>query len=258
VDPGFVVGSWQKTMGLPVTGVFTQAEVDSVQAERLRTDPEFQAAMQRWTQARVAARAAGVLPDARAERAPASPPAPVAFQRPEPVGPPEKQAFGLSLGVDFPPQLPRCPRGWTSRSEETAALGVCFVPAASRGRTSTAHLLEFERELVDTVLTESNPAAFDPDGAIAVFFSPGARPGLLELDGLRAWLFEGRLEAIGFVPSDKQAVIDAFTSRFGPPTYEPVPMRNTEDCSFAQIMTDRGRDGLEGRRQRDPAKGVAF
>jgi hypothetical protein len=282
-DPDFIVESWQRTMSLPVTGVFTQAEVASIQAERVRTEPEFQSASQRWTQARVAARAAGLLPDPRAARAgsDASPPAP--FQRPAPVGPPERQAFGLSLGVDFLPQLRLCPPGWSAFNSDSKGVDVCFAPAKTLGRVAAGHLLEFEREQLDTA---SRDTAFESNSAVGVFFAPAAKPGLLAREGMRAWLFDGRLEAVGFVPSDKQAVLDAFRTRFGPPRYEPVPMRNTEGatwvgdrfhfrkgdvsatlncvefetdfCSFAEIATDQGREGLKARRRGDATRGVAF
>jgi hypothetical protein len=240
--------------------------------------------MQRWTQARATARAAGVLPDSRAARAGAEATAPAPFQRPAPVGPPERQAFGLSLGVDFLPQLRLCPPGWSAFSADSKGVDVCFAPARTFGRlAASGHLLDFEREQLDTA---SRDTAFEPDSALGVFFAPAAKPGLLAREGLRAWLFDGRLEAIGFVPSDKQAVLDAFRSRFGAPRYEPVSMRNTEGatwigdryhfrkgdvsatlncvefetavCSFAEIATDRGRAGLKARRDGEATRGVAF
>jgi hypothetical protein len=58
-DWDLIVSKWQAMAGLPVTGVFTQAVADSVLAERTRIDPEWRAAVDKWTAARQAFRSAG-------------------------------------------------------------------------------------------------------------------------------------------------------------------------------------------------------
>ncbi len=282
-DWDLVVSRWQAMVGLPVTGVFTRSESDSVMAERQRVEPEWKAAFEQWTAARVAVRAAGGVLDEEAERARrmAGAPAPAGL-RPAPVGPPEKQAFGLSLGAPIVPQLPACrPKdGWFATGFHTTE--TCLAPVRRMGRFAGNYDIELEAE---RLYSPSQSDALSADGFAVIQFSDADQPGFVGAS-LKAWLVEGRLEGIGFPPRDKQAVLAAFESRYGKPEYEPVPMKNdqggtwigeryrfrandvtatvncvgfdTSECSYAQILTDRGLQGLRSERQREVQKGVGF
>lgn len=282
-DWDLVVSRWQAMVGLPVTGVFTQAESDSVMAERQRVDPEWKAAVEQWTAARVAVRAAGGVLDEEAARARrmAGTPAPAGV-RPAPVGPPERQAFGLSLGAPIVPQLPACrPReGWFETGFQSTV--TCLAPARRMGRSGANYEIELQAE---KLYDPSSSDTLSADGFAVIQFSQADQPGFVG-GSLKAWLVEGRLEGIGFPPRDKQAVLAAFESRYGKPEYEPVPMKNdqggtwigeryrfrandvtatvncvgfdTSWCSYAQILTERGLQGLRGERQREVQKGLGF
>jgi hypothetical protein len=284
-DWGQVIAKWQAMVGLPVTGVFAQAESDSVLAERQRVEPQWKAAFDQWTAARVALReAGGELPEERAarERGMAGATAPVGGARPAPVGPPEKQAFGLSLGARVGPQLPACrpKEGWFATGFH--ATETCLAPVRRMGRLGGNYEIELEAE---KLYDPSSDATLSSDGFAMIQFSDADQPGFVG-GSLKAWLVDGRLEGIGFSPRDKQAVLAAFESRYGKPEYEPVPMKNdqggtwmgeryrfrandvsatvncvgfdTSWCSYAQILTERGLQGLRGERQREVQKGVGF
>jgi hypothetical protein len=284
-DWGQVIAKWQAMVGLPVTGVFTQAESDSVLAERQRVEPQWKAAYEQWTAARVALRAAGgELPEERVarERGMAGAVAPAAVARAAPVGPPEKQAFGLSLGAPVGSQLPACPpkEGWFATGFHRTE--TCLAPVRRMGRFGANYEIDLEAE---KLYDPSSDATLSADGFAMIQFSQGDQPGFVGGD-LKALLVDGRLEGLGFSPRDKQAVLAAFESRYGKPEYEPVPMKNdqggtwmgeryrfrandvsatvncvgfdTSWCSYAQILTDRGLHGLRGERQREVQKGVGF
>jgi hypothetical protein len=283
-DWGQVIAKWQGMAGLPVTGVFTQAESDSVLAERQRVEPQWKAAFDQWTAARVAMRAAGgELPEDRVARERGMAAAgPASVARPAPVGPPEKQAFGLSLGVSLGSQLPRCreSKRWSDPFGFDRTV-TCHAPASRHGRSSANYDIELEAEWVSDTTHEQ----FEVDVFAMILFSEADQPGLVAGD-LKALLVDGRLEGIGFSPRDKQAVLAAFESRYGKPEFEPVPMKNdqggtwmgeryrfrandvsatlncvgfnTSQCSYAQILTERGLQALRGERQREVQKGVGF
>jgi hypothetical protein len=103
---------------------------------------------------------------------------------------------------------------------------------------------------------------------------------------MRAVLHQNRFEGVGFRPRDKAAVLEAFTARYGTAEVIPVFMRNSKgatwmgrhyrfrrgdvtatlnctefessDCSYAQVITDRGLAALEDLHRLDTQRGVSF
>lgn len=300
-DYGFIISQWQSMVGLPETGVLDAVVVKSVLDAVTTIQPKLLAAHRQWSEARVAARDAGLDPNTGrpptadelkrrrenelARGARSAPPSPAAFVRPAPVGPPETQVFGFSLGQPFAPQLPLCPwrSGWDSGLDFSAT---CQHRMKRLGWNSTNWLTPFEAEIFQEAVRDAAEVAPESDGLVAISFADDERPGLLARAGIRGLLVAGRLEGIGFVPGDRDAVLEAFTSRFGPPVPMPVSMQNekgatwtgrryefrrndvsatlncvefgTNRCSFAEVLTTRGRSALEEWRARDARRGVQF
>lgn len=280
-----VITKWQATVGLPETGIFTQAEVDSVIAERDKIAAQWRTAYDAWTAAGTAGggsrTGAGVPERVARERGLAGAAAQGGVARAAPVGPAEKQAFGLSLGAPLRAQLPTCrpKEGFLASGFDTTS--TCIAPARQFGRSSANHEIELEAEWV----SDSTSDALAADGIAVILFSEADQPGIIAAN-VKAVLVEGRLEGLGFRPTDKRAVLEAFEGRYGKADIEAVPMKNnqggawigeryrfrrndvsatvncvefnTTQCSYAQVLTDRGRDSLADNRQDEVRRGVGF
>lgn len=291
VDFDFTMRQWQATVGMPQTGVLTVADAERFQAELMKAQPAYQAASQAWTQRRVEMRKAGIDPNTgrplSASEMPASP-VPAAPVDTGPVGPPENQAFGLSLGAPVPSRISACRwSSWSGGLIRGADEPTCQHRSDYRGRAAGEHRLELERVRVSTFDVGRNGTSVlpFPNGPLEIHFSTQEQPGIAT-GSIKGILFEGRLEGIGFVPRDKQAIVEAFTSRYGPPVRLPIPMTNTEgaswtgwryrftrgditatlncvefrsdDCSYAQILTRAGYAAIENLRKLDTQRGTAF
>lgn len=301
-DWDFVVSQWQAMKGLPQTGVLDATVVASVLDEAKKMQPRLLAAQEVWSKERAAAIAAGIDPQtgqpmtaeererrrrgelARATQAVAATP-PGAFVRPAPVGPPEKQVFGFSLGADFAPQLPICPAR-NSWSGDLDFKHTCQYRLPRLGVSSSNWLTPFEAQLFSEYVQNAAEAVPELDGLVAISFATDERPGIIARAGIRGVLVDGRLEGIGFVPGDKDSVLEALQSRYGAPTRVPVSMQNesgaqwtgwryefrrndvtatmncvgfgTASCSFVEVLTPAGRAAFAEWRRREAKKGTAF
>lgn len=302
VDWAFAIRQWQATFGLPQTGVFTATEVKSIQDETAKIAGRQREAFAAWTAQRAAAREAGIDPAtgramtdeqklrreqviaAREGRPIPQAPSPADFVRPDPVGPPEKQAFGFSLGADLGPQATLCSPA-VVRSRKFNDGPPCAYRALTLGRSTQNYRTLLEAVLFVDALTVSDDARPTPDGLVGLLFSKADRPGLIASAGLRGVVVEGRLEGVGFEPSDKDAILEAFRSRYGAARIVPVPMQNSAGgqwvgeryefrrndvsavvncaefgggCSFAEILTDRGREAVPKLRAEGTQRGEKF
>lgn len=284
VDFDFVMRQWQATVGMAETGVLSRADAERFQAELLKAQPEFQAATAEWSRRRVESRAAGIDPTTggsvvqRGALAGTTP-----FVPAGPSGPPEYQVFGLSLGAVLVTQRPPCRPGFTGFQTDAN----CMHRMTYRGRTDATYQLEIERVIALPDEASDAGAMPDPNGVVTIAFATADRPGMLEANtAMRAVLHEGRLEGVGFFPRDKEAVLEAFTARYGQVLLIPVPMTNSQgaswtgwqyrfrrgdvtatlnctqfqarDCSYAQVVTDRGLAALENLHRLDTQRGVGF
>lgn len=302
MDWAFAIRQWQATAGLPQTGVFTAVEVKSIQDETAKIADRQREAYAAWTAKRVDAHEAGIDPTSgraltdeqklRREQVLAAregrpiPQAlpPAAIVRPAPVGPPEKQAFGFSLGADLGPQAPVCALG-VVRGLPMRSGPPCAFRMKSIGRSTLDYKTLLEREIFMETELSSDDVRPLATGIAGLMFSEQDRPGILARVGLRAWIVDGRLEGIGFLPSDKAAVLEAFRSRYGEPRTIPVPMQNSTGgqwvgnryefhagdvtavlncvefgggCSFAEVLTDRGRQSLASEKAKATQRGEKF
>jgi hypothetical protein len=302
-DHDFVIAQWQSLVGLPQTGVLGAAEVNSMRDAIVAIQPQLQAAQAEWSKARGAAIQAGMNPDTgrpftaeelerrrpRTGGTAAGTPA-AAFVRPAPVGPPEKQVFSFSLGAPFAVQVPECGTGWRGRDTSVT----CHYAVQRSGRRPDNWTTALEG-LATTELPESERASLGADGVAMIVFAAEEHPGLVHSSelgsstyrsALKALVVDGRLEGIGFRPSDRAAVLDAFSSRYGIGIPEPVAMRNDKganwtglrhrftrndvratlncvefksgECSYAEVITERGLQALDAWRKGDAQRGVAF
>lgn len=304
-DWDFVIAQWQTMVGLPQTSVLGAAEVTSVQDALTKAAPQLRAAQEKWSNDRAAAIGADVDPDtgkpftpgqlerrrrgelARSGHLSPEPPGPQPpFVRPAPVGPPEMQVLGLSLGAEMAPQLPLC--RWTGSPIQPLDFSrTCYHRLPRIGRSTANWMIDLEAELFSENFRTREETIPERTGLVAISFAPEERPGLLARAGIRGLLVDGRLEGIGFVPSDKQAVLDAFKAKYRsafPPV--PVGMSNergakwtgyryfsvgagvsawlncvgfsTESCSFAEVITSRGSEALKNWRAKDADAGTKF
>jgi hypothetical protein len=285
VDFDFVMRQWQATVGMPDTGVLSRADADRFQAELLKAQPEFQAATAEWTRRRVESRAAGIDPTTGGPvvQRGAEPTGNAPFVPAGPSGPPEYQVFGLSLGAVLAAQRPLCKSGFTGIQTDAN----CMHRLAYKGRTDADYMLEIERVIAIPDEASEAGAMPDPNGMATIAFATADRPGMLEANtAMRAVLHQNRFEGVGFFPRDKAAVLEAFTARYGPAEVIPVLMRNSKgatwmgrhyrfrrgdvtatlnctgfessDCSYAQVITDRGLAALEDLHRLDTQRGVSF
>ena len=294
--------TWQALVGLPQTGVLGAAEVNSMRDAIVAIQPKLLAAQAEWSKARGAAIQAGMNPDTgrpfTAEELERRRPrsggtvagTPAAFVRAPPVGPPEKQVFGFSLGAPFAVQVPECGTSWRVRDMSVT----CHYAVQRSGRRPDNWPTALEG-LATTELPESERPSLGADGIAMIVFAVDEHPGLVHSSqlgssayrsALKALVVNGRLEGIGFVPSDRAAVLDAFTSRYGIGIPEPVAMRNdtganwtglrhrftrndvratlncvefkSGQCSYAEVITERGLQALEDWRKQEAQRGVAF